>query len=243
MILDVVYNHLGPEGNYLARFGPYFTGRYHTPWGNAVNYDGRDSDAVREFVLNNVRMWIRDFHTDGLRLDAVQTIFDFSGAAFILADVQSAAHEEGQRRGLPVYVIAETDQNDDRLLNVQDRGGNGLDAVWADDFHHALHSYLTGERHDYLADYGSIDELVKAYNNVFVLDGCYSRHHRCRLGSRAGNIDRSRFVVCSHRNHDQTGNRRRWANASARSFRLRGLQRLGVCAAPALALDAAAFHG
>jgi maltooligosyltrehalose trehalohydrolase len=205
VILDVVYNHLGPEGNYLARFGPYFNDRYHTPWGSAVNYDGRDSDAVREFVLNNVRMWIRDFRMDGLRLDAVQTIFDLS-ARHILADVENAAHEEGERRGLPVHVIAETDQNDVCLLNPQDRGGYGLDAVWADDFHHALHSYLTGERHDYLADYGSVDKLVKAYNEVFVLDGRYSRHHRRRFGSRADGIDRDRFVVCIQ-NHDQTGNR------------------------------------
>ena len=174
VLLDVVYNHLGPEGNYLARFGPYFTDRYHTPWGEAINYDGPQSDAVRQFFLENARMWIRDFHADGLRLDAVQTIFDFS-PRHILADVQTAVYEEGARRNVRVHVIAETDQNNVRLLQPQDRGGYGLDAVWSDDFHHAVHALLTGERQSYYEDFGTLGQVVKAFNKAFVRDGGYSR--------------------------------------------------------------------
>ena len=207
VILDVVYNHLGPEGNYLARFGPYFTDRYHTPWGAAINYDGAESDAVRHFFLDNARMWVRDFHVDGLRLDAVQTIFDFS-PRHILADIETAAHEEAQRRNVPLHVIAETDQNDVRLLQPQDRGGYGLDAVWADDFHHAVHALLTGERQSYYQDFGTLGQIAKAFSDVFVRDGSYSRFHRRRHGTPAGDIDRSRFVVCIQ-NHDQVGNRPR----------------------------------
>ncbi len=205
VILDVVYNHLGPEGNYLSRFGPYFTDRYHTPWGSAVNYDGAESDAVRQFFLDNARMWVRDFHVDGLRLDAVQTIFDFS-PRHILADIETAAHEEAERRKIPVHVIAETDQNDIRLLQPQDRGGYGLDAVWSDDFHHAIHAVLTGERHSYFVNFGAVDHLARALNDPFVRDGGFSRFHCRRHGTPAGDIDRSRFVVCIQ-NHDQTGNR------------------------------------
>jgi maltooligosyltrehalose trehalohydrolase len=205
VILDVVYNHLGPEGNYLARFGPYFTGRYHTPWGEAINYDGPESDAVRQFFLDNARLWVRDFHVDGLRLDAVQTIFDFS-PRHILADVQTAAHEEAARRKVRVHVIAETDQNDVRLLLPQDRGGYGLDAVWSDDFHHAVHALLTGERQSYYQDFGSARHVAKAFNAVFVRDGGYCRFHRRRHGTPAGDIDRARFVACVQ-NHDQVGNR------------------------------------
>jgi maltooligosyltrehalose trehalohydrolase len=205
VIIDVVYNHLGPEGNYLGRFGPYFTDRYHTPWGNAVNYDGPQSDAVRQFVLDNARMWIRDFHADGLRLDAVQTIYDLS-ARHILADIQTAAREEARRRNVQVHVVAETDQNDVRLLEPQDRGGYGLDAVWSDDFHHSVHALLTGERQSYYQDFGRPRQLAKALNEAFVRDGGYSRFLRRRHGSPAGDIDRSRFVVCVQ-NHDQVGNR------------------------------------
>jgi maltooligosyltrehalose trehalohydrolase len=207
VLLDVVYNHLGPDGNYLARFGPYFTDRYHTPWGDAINYDGPESDAVRQFFLDNARMWIRDFHADGLRLDAVQTIFDFS-PRHILADVETAVHEEAARRGVSVHVIAETDQNDIRLLNPRDRGGYGIDAVWADDFHHGVHALLTGERQGYYQDFGQARQLAKALNEAFVNDGGYSRFHRRRHGTCAGDIDRTRFVACIQ-NHDQVGNRPR----------------------------------
>jgi maltooligosyltrehalose trehalohydrolase len=207
VILDVVYNHLGPEGNYLANFGPYFTDRYRTPWGQAVNYDGPESDAVRAFVLHNVRMWVRDFHLDGLRLDAVHSIYDL-GARHILAEIQAAAQREAARAGRQVHVIAESNQNDVRLIRPHRRGGYGLDGVWSDDFHHAVHALLTGERDGYYLDFGGPREVAKALSRVFVYDGCYSRFRRRRHGSRVGATDRTRFVVCIQ-NHDQVGNRAR----------------------------------
>jgi maltooligosyltrehalose trehalohydrolase len=205
VILDVIYNHLGPEGNYLADFGPYFTDGYHTPWGKAINYDGPQSDAVRQFVVDNARSWVRDFHIDGLRLDAVQTIYDF-GPRHILADIQAAVKREAARTKRVVHVIAETNQNDVRLIQSRGHGGYGLDGVWSDDFHHSVHALLTGERDGYYADFGRPAHLAKALNRVFVYDGCYSPFRRRRHGSRVGAIDRSRFVICVQ-NHDQVGNR------------------------------------
>jgi maltooligosyltrehalose trehalohydrolase len=207
VILDVVYNHFGPEGNYLGNFGPYFTDRYRTPWGNAINYDGPDSDAVRQFVIDNARLWVRDFHLDGLRLDAVQTIYDLS-AHHILGEIQAAVEREAARAGRLVHVIAETNQNDVRLVRPRARGGLGLDGVWADDFHHSVHALLTGERDGYYVDFGELRHVAKALNDVFVYDGCYSPFRRRRHGSRVGATDRTRFVVCVQ-NHDQVGNRAR----------------------------------
>lgn len=207
VILDVVYNHLGPEGNYFAKFGPYFTDRYHTPWGMAINYDGPDSDAVRQFVIDNACAWVRDFHVDGLRLDAVQTIYD-SGPLHILAEIQSAVQREAARQGRVVHVIAETNQNDVRLIHPEDRGGYGLDGLWSDDFHHSVHALLTGERDGYYLDFGEAAQVTKTFNDVFVYDGRYSPFHRRRHGSRVGTIDRTKFVICVQ-NHDQVGNRAR----------------------------------
>ncbi|HEY3967741.1 MAG TPA: malto-oligosyltrehalose trehalohydrolase [Planctomycetaceae bacterium] len=205
VILDVIYNHLGPEGNYLAEFGPYFTGRYRTPWGAAFNYDDRGSDAVRAFVVDNARQWIRDFHVDGLRLDAVHAIFDGS-PRHILRDIKDAADEEAARLGRPVHVIAESDLNDVRLLDRAELGGFGLSAQWSDDFHHAVHALLTGERHTYYADFGGVEQLVKALNQTFVYDGCYSAFRGRRHGAPVGAHPGSRFVI-SIQNHDQIGNR------------------------------------
>jgi len=207
VMLDVVYNHLGPEGNYLGNFGPYFTDRYRTPWGNAVNYDGPDSDAVRQFVIDNACMWVRDFHVDGLRLDAVHAIYDL-GPRHILAEIQAAVRREAARAGRLVHLIAESNQNDIRLIRPCRRGGYGLDGVWSDDFHHSVHALLTGERDGYYADFGGPQQVAKALNEVFVYDGCYSRFRRRRHGSRVGAADRTRFVVCIQ-NHDQVGNRAR----------------------------------
>ena len=205
VILDVVYNHLGPEGNYFGAFAPCFTDRYHTPWGAALNYDGPDSDAVRKLVLDNAAMWIRDFHLDGLRLDAVQTIYDTS-ALHILAElqqtVQKIAHEQDRR----VIVIGETNQNDVRLVTPINEGGYGLDGIWADDFHHCIHALLTGERDGYYHDYGEPTQLAKTLRDVFVYDGRHSSFHRRRHGNRAGNTPREKFVFCVQ-NHDQIGNR------------------------------------
>lgn len=205
VILDVVYNHLGPEGNYLSEFGPYLTSRYQTPWGAAFNFDDRGSDAVRAFVVDNVRQWIRDFHVDGLRLDAVHAIFDHS-PRHILREIKEAADEEAARLGRPVHIIAESNLNDVRLLDRTELGGYGLSAQWSDDFHHAVHALLTGERQSYYADFGSVDQLVKAFNQTFVFDGIHSEFRgRCH-GAPAGNHPGSRFVI-SIQNHDQIGNR------------------------------------
>lgn len=205
VILDVVYNHLGPEGNYLAEFGPYFTDRYRTPWGAAFNFDGRGCDAVRAFVLDNVRQWIRDFHVDGLRLDAVHAIVDHS-PRHILREIKEAADEEAARLGRPVHIIAESNLNDVRLLDRTELGGYGLSAQWSDDFHHAVHALLTGERQTYYADFGGGDELVKALNHTFVFNGQFSTFRGRRHGAPAGNHPGSRFVI-SIQNHDQIGNR------------------------------------
>ena len=205
VMLDVVYNHFGPEGNYAGKFAPYLTDRYHTPWGNAINYDGPDSDRVRQFVVDNACMWVRDFHVDGLRLDAVQTIYDFS-PRHILADIQTAVQQEAARARRVVHVIAETNQNDVRLVVPPEQGGCGLDGMWSDDFHHSLHALLTGERSGYYCDFGRPEQLVKAWNEVFVYDGCYSPYYRRRHGTRAGAVERSKFVIC-RQNHDQVGNR------------------------------------
>ena len=207
IILDVVYNHLGPEGNYFDRFAPYFTDRYRTPWGHAINFDGPESDAVRQLVIDNACTWVRDFHVDGLRLDAVHAIYDFS-ARHILADLQAAVQGEASRCQRRVQVIAESDQNDTRIVHSPERGGFGLAGVWSDDFHHSVHALLTGQHDGYYQAFGRAEHLAKAYNDVFVYDGCYSPYRRRRHGSRVGDLDRSRFVVCVQ-NHDQVGNRAR----------------------------------
>lgn len=207
VLLDVVYNHLGPEGNYLAEFGPYFTDRYHTPWGAAFNFDGSGSDSVRAFVVDNARMWIRDFHVDGLRLDAVHAIFDGS-PCHILRAIKDAADEEAALLGRPVHVIAESNLNDVRLIDRPERGGYGLSGLWSDDFHHAVHTLLTGEREMYYADFGRPEQLVKALNHTFVYDGCFSVYRGRRHGAPAGRHPGSRFVI-SIQNHDQVGNRAR----------------------------------
>ncbi|HWF59434.1 MAG TPA: malto-oligosyltrehalose trehalohydrolase [Nitrospira sp.] len=203
--LDVVYNHMGPEGSYLSEFGPYFTERYRTPWGAAVNYDDRGSDEVRSFVCNNARMWIRDYHFDGLRLDAIHAIYDF-GARHILEDIKDAAESASKGRGYAAHIVAESDLNDVRILLLSERGGYGLDAQWSDDFHHAVHACLTGERQGYYVDYGQPEQLAKSLTDTFVLDGSYSRSRgRCHGGETAG-LPGDRFVICIQ-NHDQVGNR------------------------------------
>ncbi len=205
MILDVVYNHLGPEGNYFGTFAPCFTDRYHTPWGAALNYDGPDSDAVRKLVLDNGAMWIRDFHLDGLRLDAVQTIYDTS-ALHILAELQETVQQVARAQNRRVIVIGETNQNDVRLVTPRNEGGYGLDGIWADDFHHCIHALLTGERDGYYHDYGDPAQLARSLRDVFVYDGRYSAFHRRRHGNRVGGTPREKFVFCVQ-NHDQIGNR------------------------------------
>lgn len=204
VFLDVVYNHLGPEGNYLADFGPYFTQRYRTPWGYAVNFDGPDSDEVRRYFIENALYWVTDFHMDGLRLDAVHAITDKSALPF-LEELTATVHRRAERLGRRIHVIAESDLNDDRLIRPRVLGGFGMDAQWNDDFHHALHSLLTGEQDGYYEDYGRLEQLARAYRSGFVYNGEYSSYRQRRHGRRT-NCPARRFVVYAQ-NHDQVGNR------------------------------------
>jgi maltooligosyltrehalose trehalohydrolase len=205
VIIDVVYNHFGPEGNFLGEFGPYFTDHYKTPWGQAVNFDGAGSDAVRDYVIANAVMWIEEYHADGLRLDACHAIYDFS-PTHILSDIRAAVHATGERLKRRVHVIAESDMNDIRLLLPPNRGGYGLDAQWSDDFHHAVHAYLTGERQGYYADFGPANDLARVLEDPFLYDGRYSQHRYRKHGAPSGGLPGDRFVVCIQ-NHDQIGNR------------------------------------
>jgi maltooligosyltrehalose trehalohydrolase len=205
VVMDVVYNHLGPAGNYLPEFGPYFSDRHHTNWGPAINFDGPGSDEVRRFVIDNALMWLRDYRIDGLRIDAVHAIVDDSAVHVLealAAEVDALAAVE--RR--PLFLVAESDLNDPRFVRSRDAGGLGLDAAWADEWHHALHAVLTGERAGYYEDYGSFELLAKALRQAWVYDGTWSpqrgRHHGCSPAGLAGH----RFVVCVQ-NHDQIGNR------------------------------------
>ena len=204
-VLDVVYNHFGPEGSFQSKFGPYFTDHYKTPWGLAVNFDGPGSEAVRAYVTDNVRLWIRDYHLDGLRLDAVHAIYD-SGATHILKEIKQAAAEASRGRRFPAYIIAESDLNDVRILRSDDQGGYGLDAQWSDDFHHTVHTLLTGERQGYYSDYGDPEQLRTVLEKTFALDGCFSRHRNRCHGAPAAGLPGDRFVGCIQ-NHDQVGNR------------------------------------
>ena len=205
VVLDCVYNHLGPEGNYLGRFGHYFTGRYSTPWGEAVNYDGPWSDEVREFVFENALMWLGDFHCDGLRLDAVHAIWDFS-AEHILEELGERVRRLQSQLGRRLFLIAESDLNDPRLVTPVERGGYGLDAQWSDDLHHALHAVLTGERQGYYEDFGELEQLLKALRQAFVYDGVHSPHRKRRHGRRPEGIPPAAFLAYAQ-NHDQVGNR------------------------------------
>ncbi len=205
VILDVVYNHLGPEGNYLWGLGVYFTRRYQTPWGDAINYDGPYSFGVREYVIENVRYWFEICHCDGLRLDAGHSIYDYS-ARPILAELAQTAVGCAQRLGRPCTLIVESDLNDPRMIRPVAVGGYGLDAQWSDDFHHALHAVLTGERHDYYQDFGALEQLAQAYRRPFVYAWDYSPHRKRFHGEDPSGCPAWRFVVFAQ-NHDQIGNR------------------------------------
>jgi maltooligosyltrehalose trehalohydrolase len=203
--LDVVYNHLGPEGNVLGRYGPYFTGRYRTPWGEAVNVDGLGSDAVRAYLIGNALRWFDEFHLDALRLDAVHAIADQSAVPF-LAELAGEVDELAARLGRPLHLIAESDLNDPRMVRPRGAGGLGMAAQWSDDFHHALHWQLTGERQGYYADFAGAWALAKAYRDGFAYDGRRSRSRGRTHGASSRDIPGKRLVVYSQ-NHDQIGNR------------------------------------
>ena len=204
-VLDVVYNHLGPEGNYLSDFGPYFTDRYHTPWGQAVNFDGAQSDEVVHYFIENALQWLRDFHFDALRLDAIHGIFDRNARPFLQL-LSERVDELRRATGRELHLIAESDLNDTRVILPRAVGGLGMDAQWNDDFHHSVHALLTGERTGYYQDFGSVHHLATALNDGFVYSGQYSEYRKCRHGNSSRDVPARQFVVCTQ-NHDQVGNR------------------------------------
>jgi maltooligosyltrehalose trehalohydrolase len=207
VVLDVVYNHLGPTGNYLGRFGPYFTEAHQTPWGAAVNLAAAGSDEVRRFVVDNALSWLRDYHVDGLRLDAVHALSD-QRAVHILEELSMEVEALAAAEGRPLFLIAESDLNDPRVVTSREAGGLGVHAQWNDDFHHALHSLLTGERQGYYADFGSPAALAKTLTGAYFHDGTWSSF-RGRGHGRPVDVTRlpgHRFVGYLQ-DHDQVGNR------------------------------------
>ena len=205
VVIDVVYNHLGPAGNFLFEFGPYFSDRHRTEWGAALNFDGTASDEVRRFVVDNALMWIRDYHMDGLRLDAVHAIVD-QAPLHILEQLALEVERLAADLRRSTFVIAESELNDPRLVRNRDAGGYGLDAAWADDWHHSLHSAITGERTGYYEDFGSLAKLGKALRQAWVYDGQWSAHRQKTRGRRAPDLPSHSFVIAVQ-NHDQVGNR------------------------------------
>jgi maltooligosyltrehalose trehalohydrolase len=205
VILDVVYNHLGPEGNYLGEYGPFYTDRYSTPWGTAINFDGPDSEGVRRHFVENARYWVREFHIDGLRLDAIHSIFDAS-PVHVLTEVAEGAREEARLLERPVHIVAESHDNDRRIVLPASEGGLGLDAVWSDDFHHAVHCRLTGERTGYYCDFADGRGLARAIAEGFAFQGEPSEYFGRPRGTASTDLGGERFVV-GLQNHDQIGNR------------------------------------
>jgi maltooligosyltrehalose trehalohydrolase len=205
VLLDVVYNHFGPDGNYLGGFAPYFTDRVKTPWGDAINYDDHDSDGVRSFVIDNAVMWLEDYGFDGLRLDAVHAIYSFE-AVHVLEDLADAVRELSVKLNKELVLIAESDLNDPRLVQAAARGGYGLSAHWSDDFHHALHRFFTGESGGYYADFHGLKDIATALRSGYVYQGQYSAYRRRRHGREAKGVNSDQLVVFSQ-NHDQIGNR------------------------------------
>jgi maltooligosyltrehalose trehalohydrolase len=205
VVLDVVYNHLGPAGNYLGEFGPYFTDRYETPWGQAVNVDGPGSDEVRRFIIDNACAWMVDYHVDGLRLDAVHAIIDQS-ALPILEELAATVDDLAGHLGRPLWLIAESDRNDPRLVASRQAGGFGLTASWNDDWHHALHSALTGDRSGYYEDYGPLSLVARCFTRVYAYGRDWSAHRNRHHGRPAGDLPRHAFLAYLQ-NHDQIGNR------------------------------------
>lgn len=205
VLLDVVYNHFGPAGNYLSQFGNYMTDRHKTPWGDAVNLDGRGSHEVRKFFYENAEMWLRDYHIDGLRLDAVHAFVDSSAFHFLenlSAEVKALSAQLGKYK----VLIAESELNDPRLIMAREAHGYGLDAQWADDLHHTIHTVVTGELNGYYEDYGSLNALAKSLRTPYVYDGTYSMHRERHHGRPPIGLNGHHFVVCIQ-NHDQIGNR------------------------------------
>ena len=205
VILDVVYNHLGPEGNYLGAYGHYFTDKYNTPWGPALNFDDAWCDGVRRYFIENLLMWFRDFHIDAVRMDAVHAIKDFS-PVHILREMKEYVNQFMEETGRTHYMIVELDLNDTRFINPLEAGGYGMDSQWIDEFHHALRVTATGENTGYYSDFIGIEHLAKSYQDAYVFDGQYSPHRQKRFGIKAENNPGEQFIVFTQ-NHDQVGNR------------------------------------
>jgi maltooligosyltrehalose trehalohydrolase len=226
VLLDVVYNHFGPSGNYTGKFGPYVVDSHHTPWGGAVNLEGADSYEVRRFFCDNALMWLRDFHIDGLRLDAVHAFVDRSATHFLeqlAAEIETLQASTARR----LVLIAESDLNDPRFVTPREAGGFGIDAQWSDDFHHALFAVLAPEeRQGYYADFGSLGQLAKAIEKTFVYDGIYSRYRKRIHGRPLSRLSQHRFLGYIQ-NHDQVGNR----TTGDRMSHIAGLERAKIAAA------------
>jgi maltooligosyltrehalose trehalohydrolase len=205
VLLDVVYNHTGPEGSVLHEYGPYFVEKYRTPWGGGPNTDDAESDEVRRYLCDNARYWVTEYHLDGLRLDATEFINDFS-ARHILEELTTAVHEQAEALGRRILVIAETSANDPRWVRPRERGGFGMDGTWLDDFHHAVRTAITDERRSYYGDFDGLPSLAKAYVDRFVYDGQRSRNQRRRRGQPVRDVSTDHFVAFVQ-NHDQVGNR------------------------------------
>ncbi len=206
VVMDVVYNHLGPSGNYLQDFGPYLTDAHHTPWGAAVNLDMPGSDEVRRHIIDNALMWLRAYHVDGLRLDAVHALVD-QRATPLLEELAVEVEALGARLRKPLWLVAESDLNDHRLITSREAGGDGVDGQWADDVHHALHAALTGERGGYYCDFGSLATLAKALTSVFVHDGTWSGFRGRTHGRPVPPTMPGHRFVAYLQDHDQVGNR------------------------------------
>ena len=206
VLIDVIYNHLGPEGNYLPKFFPIFTDKHHTPWGEAINFDDSQADGVRNYWLQNVRMWLEDYGADGLRIDAVHAIKDYSATHF-LEELSIIADDIGKRQGRQVITIAECDLNAPRFIRSRADGGYGMSGQWVDEFHHALHVLLTGETRGYYEDFGSVETLAKALHDGYVYTGQFSRHRGRNFGVEADERVRPAQMVVFLQNHDQVGNR------------------------------------
>lgn len=205
VFLDVVYNHLGPEGNYLHDYGPYFTDRYQSPWSDSINFDGPHSDEVRRFFIENAIYWLDEFHMDGLRLDATHAMLDFTAVPF-LQDLSTEVHNWAERNNRRVYLIGESEASDRKLVLPQRLGGTGLDGQWLDDLHHTIHTALTDEDRGYYADYIDFGLMLKVLQERFAYTGQYSPHLKRKHGTPAADIPADRYVVASQ-THDQVGNR------------------------------------
>ena len=205
VLLDVVYNHLGPEGNYLGEYGPYFTDRYKTPWGLALNFDGPESDHVRWYFIHSALQFVDEFHLDGLRVDAVHAIVDHSAEPF-LQDLTTAVRDRAAKLGRAIWTIAESDLNDPRVITPREQLGLGFDSQWSDDFHHSLHTLLTGEQDGYYNGFGKASDLAKVFRGGYLFTGQHSSYRGRKYGLAPNTRAGAKFVVCAQ-NHDQVGNR------------------------------------